>query len=636
MFTLLFYIIIILAIFSVTISIVSLVNKNKTSHSPSPSPSPSPPSPSTNPLIGLNFYVQKSLKDNIKNTINTFSLSGDDATKLNNLSTYPSALWIDTRFRIFKDTLNCGNFSGTCPDKCKPTGCLNKNITYNGGNSLEEALIEIKNSHKYNAILIIIYDLPNRDCHASASNGLICTNKPGGERPSPTPECLNDYKTKYIDNIYNLLNRDNYKDIKKVLIIEPDSFPNCITNSPYAPQPSTSNPPIFPYGDSGYCVMDICYKSYFPGIQYALQKFSADSNCYCYLDMAHNNWLGWDLSFNNGQSSALINLFNGIDSKYQNKGELIRAKSNSGDSDFYYDISSWPSMLYGFSLNVSNYNPLGTMCPFDEIKVTTDDNKTCKNYKGNVKKTCNYMQELKSYIHSGDAKIPTEFRQCLTDYCSSKANWNGITNLLNFSYILNLAFQNIKFKNSYGPGIIIDVSRNGDPISTLYPERGATIGGGTPSQCGSWCNQLNSTSILPQISPSSEHPFIHAYLWLKTPGESDGCIDPNNVPTNPPGGGKYGQYSSKVCKLRKSQQKSNGQTYCPRYDNMCGLTYLAGYNQVPDSPTQGWEIDSVTKLRGQYCPPSAGQWDDLQILQLAGVSNLEESQIPPEYPNANL
>ena len=84
----------------------------------------------------------------------------------------------------------------------------------------------------------------------------------------------------------------------------------------------------------------------------------------------------------------------------------------------------------------------------------------------------------------------------------------------------------------------------------------------------------------------------------------------------------------------KSQkaQISNGNTYCPRYDDMCGLTFLAGYNDIPQTGGSGWpdgDIDEVTKLRGQFCPPTAGGWDDLQILQLAGIKNLPK--IPDEY-----
>ena len=558
--------------------------------------------------------MQESLRNNIKNTIKNFSLNEDDSDKLTKLSKYPSALWIDTRFRIKESTLPCGNIKGICPLQCKSTGCENKQITYNKGNSLQQALININNSDEYNAILIIIYDLPGRDCHASASNGLIC---PAKYWNSDSKKCLNEYKNNYIDNIYNLLNDDKYKNISKVLIIEPDSFPNCITNA------TTTD------GTGGFCKMDMCYKSYFPGIQYALEKFNNSSNCYCYLDMAHNNWLGWDLSFNSANNKpAIINLFNGNDGVYQNFQTIIKYKnSKKNEKDFPYDISKWPSMIYGFSLNVSNYNPLGTMCPFSSIQYSDD---RCNVYENNVKELCNNMQAIKNYIHT-PSSMPNAFKDCLKDYCSSGANYNQATNLLNFSYILNLALKNIKFKNSLGPGIIIDVSRNGSPISELYPERGKTMTQ-PASQCGSWCNQLNSTSNVPKLSPLQEYPFIHGYLWLKTPGESDGCIDPSNISKSPPDNGKYGNYSLNACKLRKSQN----QTYCPRSDNMCGLTYLAGYNNVPSSTGEGWIIDDITKLRGQYCPPTAGKWDDLQILQLSGVGKLSKNQIPQEYPNPNI
>ena len=54
---------------------------------------------------------------------------------------------------------------------------------------------------------------------------------------------------------------------------------------------------------------------------------------------------------------------------------------------------------------------------------------------------------------------------------------------------------------------------------------------------------------------------------------------------------------------------------------MCGLEYLTGYNKVPTSSGNGWVIDPITQDRGKYCPPSAGKWDDLQFLQLAGITS---------------
>ena len=70
--------------------------------------------------------------------------------------------------------------------------------------------------------MFVIYDLPNRDCDALASNGeILCED-------SNCSNGLNTYKTQYVDKIVELFKK--YPDVPVVAIIEPDSLPNLATN----------------------------------------------------------------------------------------------------------------------------------------------------------------------------------------------------------------------------------------------------------------------------------------------------------------------------------------------------------------------------------------------------------------------
>src|SRR5215470_5253693 len=60
----------------------------------------------------------------------------------------------------------------------------------------------------------VIYDLPGRDCAALASNGEIPLTADG----------LTQYKTQYIDVIFNIMSQPQYQSLRIVTVIEPDSL----------------------------------------------------------------------------------------------------------------------------------------------------------------------------------------------------------------------------------------------------------------------------------------------------------------------------------------------------------------------------------------------------------------------------
>ncbi len=136
---------------------------------------------------------------------------------------------------------------------------------------LDEALRQQSSSGQPVAITLIVYDLPNRDCAALASNGELLIAQDG----------LNRYKTEYIDPIASILADPAYRSLRIVTVIEPDSLPNLVTNLGIAP-----------------CAEANSTGAYVQGIRYAITKLHPMSNVYMYLDIAHSGWLGWDTNFN--------------------------------------------------------------------------------------------------------------------------------------------------------------------------------------------------------------------------------------------------------------------------------------------------------------------------------------------------
>ncbi|GAA1513558.1 hypothetical protein GCM10009677_53290 [Sphaerisporangium rubeum] len=126
-------------------------------------------------------------------------------------------------------------------------------------------------------IQFVIYNLPNRDCSALASNGELKISENGLAR----------YKAEYIDPIAAIMADPAYRNLRIVNIIEIDSLPNLVTNTNIAA-----------------CAEAQSSGAYVQGVQYALNKLYPLGNTYNYIDAAHHGWLGWDTNF--GPSAELF------------------------------------------------------------------------------------------------------------------------------------------------------------------------------------------------------------------------------------------------------------------------------------------------------------------------------------------
>ncbi len=170
------------------------------------------------------------------------------------VSNQPTAVWLDSMNAI------------TAPSGSGYTTSLTAH--------LDNAL-----SQGANLATFVIYDLPGRDCAALASNGEI------------PPDGISTYEHSYIDPIATILSNAKYSSIRIVLIIEPDSLPNLVTNV----SGNTATAECTTMSQNG---------NYVTGVQYALNKFHAIPNVYNYLDAAHSGWLGWSSNF-----QPAVNLF---------------------------------------------------------------------------------------------------------------------------------------------------------------------------------------------------------------------------------------------------------------------------------------------------------------------------------------
>ena len=156
-----------------------------------------------------------------------------------------------------------------------------------------------------NVIQVVVYDLPNRDCHALASNGELKQTAEGSAR----------YRNEYVDVIAGIFSDPKYASLRIIAIIEPDSLPNLVTN--------LSTPACQEATDPTH--------GYVANTRYTLSKLYPITNVYSYVDIGHSGWLGWTDNF--GKAVTLI-------------GNAIKGATGGVNS------------IAGFVSNTSGYTPL--------------------------------------------------------------------------------------------------------------------------------------------------------------------------------------------------------------------------------------------------------------------------------------
>jgi cellulose 1,4-beta-cellobiosidase len=227
-----------------------------------------------NPFAGAAFFIDP---DFVKKVDAAAAAAPADAALLKKVATFSTAVWLDSIEKT-------------------------KEVT----RYLDEAKKQEAAAGKPVVPVIILYDMPNRDCSAKASAGELAVED-GGE---------NRYKTEYVDAIARQLRA--HPDQRVVLVLEPDSLANLATNL-------------------GVAKCAASEKAYKASVAYAISTLSTP-NVFIYLDAAHGGWLGWD-----SNRPKIAQIFK----------EVLTAAGGA-------------EKVRGFALNVSNYNVIKAKSdPFD-------------------------------------------------------------------------------------------------------------------------------------------------------------------------------------------------------------------------------------------------------------------------------
>jgi len=231
---------------------------------------------SGNPYTGKTVYIQQAYVDEVQISIDAHP---SQATLLKKYQNVPVFYWIDSMARI-------ANLSTV----------------------LDGAVAQASKSGDKMVVQIIIYDIPDRDCSAAASNGeILCEN-------AACAQGIQTYQTKYIDPIVTILKQSKYSALTIVALIEPDSLPNLATNMNVAK-------------------CEQAQTAYMTCIPYAIKQLATLPNVVQYVDAAHGGWLGWP-------------------DNMQKFTQIIKTVLTTAGG---------VNTVRGFASNTANYQPLGSV-----------------------------------------------------------------------------------------------------------------------------------------------------------------------------------------------------------------------------------------------------------------------------------
>jgi cellulose 1,4-beta-cellobiosidase len=196
-----------------------------------------------NPFGGARYYVNPQWAAQVRDAATR--APSDLSAAVTRVASQPSAFWLDRIAAIDGSAASLG-LPGHLDEAVK------QQASAGGGPML---------------VAMIVYDLPDRDCAAFASNGELHTSENGLAR----------YKAEYIDRIVQVIqSKPEYQQLRIAAIVEPDSLPNIVTNTGL------------------YASCAAAEATYRAGVAYAVKQLATLSNAYIYLDIAHSAWLGWE------------------------------------------------------------------------------------------------------------------------------------------------------------------------------------------------------------------------------------------------------------------------------------------------------------------------------------------------------
>ena len=325
---------------------------------PTPTPTPAPVGgeliTTGNPYANAFLYIDPDYSAKVAGSLAKVAASSSDATLIK-AARFPTAVWLD-RIAAIDGNKAAGGAMGLVEHL---DAALAQQREQSGSGALKPL-----------TVTLVVYDLPDRDCSALASNGELQSANNG----------MALYKAQFIDRIAAIVARPAYAGLRIVTVIEPDSFPNMLTNV------GVGKP---------VCDMVNQNKVYVEGIRYAIGKFAALKNVYMYLDIAHSGWLGWD----NNRSKAIAGF-----------KELVQGATASGNL----------GVIRGFATNTANYTPLDEPF-FDGVDTVVNTGGTTQFYEWNrMVDELSYIDRLRSEFVAAGFPATLSF---IVD--TSRNGWGG-------------------------------------------------------------------------------------------------------------------------------------------------------------------------------------------------------------------
>jgi cellulose 1,4-beta-cellobiosidase len=246
-----------------------------------------------NPFAGAGYYVNPQWAALVRDAATR--APSDLSAAVTRVASQPSAFWLD-RIAAIDGSASSLGLAGHLDEAVK------QQASGGGGPML---------------VAVTVYDLPDRDCAAFASNGELHTSENGLAR----------YKAEYIDRIVQVIqSKPEYQQLRIAAIVEPDSLPNIVTNTGL------------------YASCAAAEATYRAGVAYAVKQLATLSNVYMYLDIAHSAWLGWE------HPDRAATVYN----------EVLSAAGGA-------------NLVRGFATNVANYSALQeSFNPYDNQNQYTD------------------------------------------------------------------------------------------------------------------------------------------------------------------------------------------------------------------------------------------------------------------------
>jgi endoglucanase len=325
---------------------------------------------------------------------------------------------------------------------------------------------------------------------------------------------------------------------KAVVILEPDALANLPS---YCAVFGTAS---YPFTDTERLA----------DIAYAVNALEADPNVSVYLDGGHSAW--------------------------QSVGTIAQTLVEAGvqnSQGFFLDVSNYQYAQnnVAFGTWVSDCIALGAG------SLTYDYRDNCPN----------------QYWNGGPAG--TEIATLLGAFTGVALSPYGLWTDGTTTSDLNTSGINARFASMLGTTaatahFVIDTSRNGRGPNAMqtyqatpYNQPASIIG---TLQTGNWCNPPDSgLGLRPTADTSSTSPLLDAYLWVKTPGQSDG-----------------------QCNIASGVRAWDNSSYTPPISGW-PLTSSAEFSQF--DPLWSLQVGAV------LADPAAGSWFPQQALGLAQLAN---------------